>query len=87
MLCSGSHAQGHFGTACSLPYSIKSAQAKASRASLRARRMRRRFADKGGVVEACMAAVHVPGLLDWRVCAQFRGGNFIDGSVRPAGLL
>ena len=30
-----------------------------------------------------MAAVHVPGLLDWRLCARFRGGNlFMDGSVR-----
>lgn len=31
-----------------------------------------------------MAAVHVPIFLDWRFSAPFRGGLFVDGSVRHA---
>lgn len=41
-----------------------------------------RFSDKDDLVEACMAAVHVPFFLDWRFSAPFRGGPFMDGSVR-----
>ncbi|KAK9821762.1 hypothetical protein WJX81_005452 [Elliptochloris bilobata] len=45
-----------------------------------------RFADKDDLVEACMAAVHVPIFLDWRMAASFRGGPFMDGSVPLSAL-
>ena len=48
------------------------------------RPVRTRFSDKDDLVEACMAAVHVPFFLDWRFSAPFRGGPFMDGSVRHA---